>query len=153
MAPTNTVPSADEILAVLCNDPRFSDPEAYNLAAKYVVLLPEIIGDERLGQPFALRPFLEIVSVFMKRLLEGEISDLSPFASMADVVEDAIEQLCAIVAEFPSFLADLGVTEQQAVLGADPALNPEARERYLAGTLTFADLLRLQPGMFVPQAY
>lgn len=149
-----TLPSAEEILASLADDPRFAaGSKEYQLLKDYIVLLPEVIGDERLQQPVTLDAFCKVEMEFLDRLLdEGFGDDFDDLGLVRSLYGSLARGLEAIVGNTEQVLAQMGQTEEQAMLSDQVGLYEPAKEAYRNGRLTFAELVRLQPGVFVPQS-
>lgn len=152
MSSTQTAPTAEEILAGLAADPRFADPDAVAMVKDYVTLLPDVCGEDRLGQLFGLELYLRVECDFLKRLLETDFGtdfdDLgltrNLYGTLADMLNDMADDIDAV-------LAQQGQTEQEAMVSDELGLNEELRALYQAGTLTMVDVIRLQPGVFFPK--
>lgn len=149
-----TLPTAEEILTALADDPRFSaDSESFDLLKDYIVLLPEVIGDERLAQLVTLDELCNVYMQFLDRILaEGFGTNFDDLGLVRELYGSLARGLEGIVGNTEQVLTQTGQTEDEAILSEQVGLYEPAKEVYRNGQLTFSELVRLQPGVFVPQS-
>lgn len=150
MAPTQ--PTTDGILDALARDPRFPrGSAAFDMIKDHIVRLPEVIGQERLGQRVTLTTYFQVQADFFKMLLKTDFGgDFQTFGMLRDVLKMKIVQLEVIAANTGRVLMDLGMSEDKMILSDEFGLSDELKVLYRARRLTFASIVRLQPGIFYP---
>jgi hypothetical protein len=149
---SNTIPTTEEILAALAQDPRFPTSSGVERAKDLILLLPGVIGEERLIQKVMLQEYLNVDVAFLRAILATEFDkDFDDAGQMRKVYGGLVEHREAAASNLDEFLGLVGTTMAEARLPAESGFNAEATERYNSGNLTFADLLRTQPSVFLPQ--
>ena len=152
-----------QIWAKLQEDAEFmSQPEAVVIASRpFIENLPELLND-LLDMPASLATFMEAKLRWVKYCLtsgyvraaveaypESELGDTMR-EELLDVFEGMFEQLVEMLGELTgdglvAMLEELGVTEDDVMLGSQVGLNEDATEQYQAGKLTVRALLEMQP--------
>ncbi len=67
----------------------------------------------------------------------------------ADLLEGVVEMLEDMASDIPVILQEQNVTEEQVMLSPQVGLNAANKKLYQAGTLTVADVLRMQPAVIL----
>jgi len=139
--------SHKEILDALRKDPRAHNPARFALGAACVVMLPEILDEKLLTARMTLRDFM----IIQERLLQLLVDE-----GIARGFKYAVRQHFEIAALSIEIIGDETYVrlEQSGrdveIILDEIGLNEELKELYLAGRLTFADVVRQQPGIFIP---
>jgi hypothetical protein len=138
----------EEILAGLQTDPRFSDqPE---LVLPYLSRLPEVLG-ERIGHIVTLKEYFEVVRDFVRDMLTQGLGDNNVFGLNPVVFDMLADELDEASGDLETVLHRNMLTETQVMLSERVGLNDQLKQLYVAGQLTFADMFRLQSGIFIPK--
>lgn len=164
-------PSGDAVFAAFRTDPHLpqdlpdDDPQLV-IAEPFIRALPEILKDY-LDQLVTLRALFEAKVRYAQYCLDNGIlaratallpEETGGFFSITrdSLVKMLEEQLRTIIAEIPkaldtldSALAEAGLTEREVMLSDQVAFIDAAKALYEASTLTFGDLLGIQPGVIV----
>ena len=144
--------SADEIIIALSNDPRFSDPVDFDQVKEFLVQLPQILGEDRLAAQVTLKGFLEAETDFLRAILETDFDkDLGDLGVTRSVFNQLIDQLVEMANNVEDALASMWQSESDALCSPQLGLNDEAKHLYRAGALTFAEVVRINPGVFIPR--
>lgn len=146
-----TVPSKEEILTALAASPKFpAGSVEYEATKDYAVLLPEVIGEERLGQTVNLRTLIDISEEYVTRLLvEGYGVGFPDPAHVRATYEEMLSIIRTASNNPQAFLEAFGTTEDEIFLSPEAELSEELAEQYKRGTLTFGDIVRHQPTFFI----
>jgi hypothetical protein len=113
-----------------------------------VVNLPEILGPERLASIVTVRGVLQVLADLCRAILVTDFSDADEDGRIRKQLS-GVKTGCLAVDRLKGDLFD----KYEPNTSDHFCFNPKVRARYLEGTLTFADLLRWQPGVFVPKYY
>lgn len=156
-----------QILAALMKDPEYSAQPASVLAVTdpFMLAIPEALKDH-LDNVVTLATLMDAKVAFLRYCVAGEyvkkVVEVMPEGSfgwmnaeeaaetMQDLMTQAVEMLAKVVKNVPAFLKSQGVTEEQMM--AHPkgvALKPNVLKLYKDGTLTIADVLKMQPMVIV----
>jgi hypothetical protein len=156
-----------QVLAALMKDPEYSAQPASVLAVTdpFMLGIPEALKDH-LDNVVTLATLMDAKVAFLRYCVAGEyvkkvvaampedsfgwMSAESAGEMMQGMMDQMVEMLAEMVKDVPAFLEAQGITEEQMM--AHPkgvALKPSVLKLYKAGTLTIADVLKMQPMVIV----
>jgi hypothetical protein len=145
------VPSKDEIMAAFARNTEFPvGSQKYEVFKDYLPRLPELFGPDRLEERLDLKILFEVEIAFLKMVLAEETrKNIEDRRELRLELEDAIPKLTQASADVAFTLAIMETTEGAIFLAEEAGLSAEQREAYEYGELTFADVVRDSPHMFV----
>lgn len=149
----STTVTSQQVLDALQQDPTFGQPEAFALVSEFAARLPEFVGDERMDQPVTLDGLMDVCLKFMQAILDSD-TVLGGNEDINDIVRNTYDMTIGTFRDIDlsAQLAQLGITEHQALTGDQSQFNDEAKALYVAGELNYARLLVINPGALLPRA-
>jgi hypothetical protein len=142
-----SIPTEKEILTALAQDPFFGNTRAYPWVRDAVKLLPGTIGEQRMDQKITPRDLLSVEVGFLRVICK--MPDLAP--GLRKRFSKYAEGCAQIVEDFEAWLSQENTDADSFMLGEQIGLNPEMKALYTKGDLTYGDLLRSQPGVYLPR--
>lgn len=156
-----------QILSALMKDPEYSAQPASVIEASnpFMLAIPEALKDH-LDKIVTLATLMDakiaflrycVANDYVKKVVSAMPEDSFGWMdadSMAEMMQNmmaqVVEMLAEVVKDAPAFLEAQGITEEQMM--AHPkgvALKPSLLKLYKAGTLTIADVLKMQPMVII----
>ncbi len=156
-----------QVLSALMNEPEYSTQPASVLAVTdpFMLAIPDVLKDH-LDKIVTLATLMDAKITFLRYCVANEYVkkvvaampedsfgwlDAKEAAEMMQgMMAQVVELLAEVVKDAPAFLESQGITEEQMM--AHPkggALRPNVFKLYKAGTLTIADVLKMQPMVIV----
>lgn len=137
--------TSGEILSGLMADPRYPDWYHLQMIVDQVIRLPEFMPEGRLAEKVTYRRIMQLSADMLSDLLgRPECPERKGYV-WRQITGIRIGWLAAIAMHGDKY------DEHEPVLYPNSFnFRMDVELRYLEGTLAFTDLLRLQPGVFVP---
>ena len=165
----NTVPqiTGRQILDALMQDSEYSAQpvSVREVMEPFMLAIPEVLKDH-LDKTVTLATLMDAKIAFLRYCVANDFVkkvvgampeesfdwlDANSAASMMQgMMSQVVEMLAKVVKDAPAFLEAQGITEEEMM--AHPkgvALRPDVFRLYKAGTLTIADVLKMQPTVIV----
>lgn len=134
-----------EIITGLMADPRYRTWGHMHMVTDVLTRLPEFVDDAHLQQKVTYTGIMQLYADLLDVVLAGDFSRQDPRGYLREnLTRMRYSYLSLVEAHGPDFDA------REPIQNDSFQFIPSVRRMYDRGKLTFADLLRLQPGIFVP---
>lgn len=152
MASSKTI-DPQAVIDALLSDPDLAGApdDAREILASLGALLPDAIGESRFDQPFAMKEYLTAEVDFLNVVAESDLSGGLEVELMKSVYGNLAYGIQSILDDFETFLATSGETEESLLHSPDLNFRSELLDLAKAGKLTFGEVLRRQPYVFIPK--
>lgn len=147
-------PTLEELIAdALARDPRLNqDQKSLEVLSLYVPpTLVEAIGPS-LDSAVDLESLCEVTAAFLCGLVDTDFFVDLEYHFGKSLYLGLAEELESMSGNLSAFLAQQGITEQEAMHQDSLGLNEESLRLYDAGELTYRVLATTQPGVFIPRS-
>lgn len=147
--------STSSVVTALGNTERFPEGSPqFEIFAPYIGHLIDIVGEDHLDDHVGPANLCDVTARFIRWLAgnEGFIGALGLEGSMvASLYKSLAGQLDDFTEDPDALLAQLGITEAEAMEMEQLGLDETSKQLYRSGHLTFAALLTTSPDVLIPR--
>ncbi len=149
-----TCVTPEDVVAAFGRGERFpTGSEQFEIFSPFIGQLVEIVGSDHLDDAVGLGNLCDVTARFVRALADNSDFVESAGNPMVAMLYRSLADQVEAIAENPeAILAQMGISEVEAMEMEQLGLNEAAKELLHRGELTFSALLTTSPDVFFPKA-
>lgn len=150
----STTVTSQQVLDALQQDKQFGHPMAFPIVSQFAARLPQFVGKERMDETLTMTSLTDVWLKFMDAVLASDTilgNDRTTNTIIRHTYSQVVDRLGGT--GLSALLTERGLTEHEALLKESEQFNDDTRALYIAGELTHARLLVINPGVLLPRVY
>lgn len=141
-----TAVTETHIINGLMSDEHFPAWSDVGMVVQAVTRLPQIVGPDRIAAKVTYTGIMQMQVDLLFAVLQTDFADHDPTGHIRKILQGNCAGFYQLIRKHGHLYDQYEPVKQDSF-----RFSAEVRQRYNAGILTFADLLRLQPGVFIPK--